>query len=177
MIEYKLNNFCVLECYLIMSDIDIPVIENTGIVTEPVEASGPSIGDICKKAWICFQVTMMIVQMVWGTCLYQKKIKGWSKLKTLFCVMFCLITYLCVNEFTNSNFVGIFMLLLLAQWCYFITFSMVIDSCVTIEDDQSMFSDKLKTFNFVFRALMHVSTVTLLVSVFFFNSCEENIYP
>jgi len=40
-----------------------------------------------------------------------------------------------------------------------------------------MFQDKLKTFNLVFRALMHIATLTLFVSIFFFNSCEENIYP
>lgn len=78
------------------------------------EETTASIGDYCKKGWICFQVTMMIVQMVWGTIQYQKKIKGWSKLKTLFCIKFVLITYLCINEFAHHNFVGIFLLMLLA---------------------------------------------------------------
>ena len=98
-------------------------------------------------------------------------------MKMLFVFMFCAIIYLCINEFMHHNFIGMFLLLLFAQWAYFSTFSLVIDSCITKEDDENRFEDRVKTFNYVFRIIMTLWTLFLFVSMFFYNSCEERIYP
>lgn len=151
--------------------------ESLQVSTTDVEESGVNVGNIIKKCWICLQVTMMIAQMTYGTIKFWKKVSGCSKMKMLFVFMFCAIIYLCINEFMHHNFIGMFLLLLFAQWAYFSTFSLVIDSCITKEDDENRFEDRVKTFNYVFRIIMTLWTLFLFVSMFFYNSCEERIYP
>ena len=97
-----------------------------------------SAGTIFKHGWIVLQSCMMTYFMIRGAIAYSGVIKGWSKLKSLFCFFLFLIVYLIVNEFTHMNFHGIFIILLLAQYSYFLTFSLVIDSCITIKDDETL---------------------------------------
>ena len=106
------------------------------------DESGVDVATIIKRCWISLQVSMMIYFMVKGVIGYEKQMsttmeKGWSKLKTLFLFDTVLIVYLWVNEFTNMSFYGVFLLLLLAQWTYFMTFNLVIDSCITSKEDEN----------------------------------------
>ena len=140
------------------------------------ENNGPNYGTIFKRVWISLQVSMMIYFMVRGVIGYEKQLKsGWSKLKTLFLFDTVLIVYLWVNEFTHMSFYGVFLLLLLAQWTYFMTFSLVIDSCITSKDDANQ--DKLKKFNLYYRGFVHLITLGLLISIFLVKDCDDLIYP
>ena len=136
-----------------------------------------SFGNIFKHCWICFQVAYMTIFMIIGAIGYRKVNKGWSKVKSLFCIQLVIIFYLLINEFTDRNFRGIFFILLGAQWSYFITFSLVIDSCITIEADENINQDKLKTFNWYFRLVNHLLTLGLFTTIFYVTDCNEKVYP
>ena len=56
----------------------------------------------------------MMYSMVRGVIGYNKQVKGWTKLKSLWLFQTVLIVYLLINEFTHLNFIGIFLLLVLA---------------------------------------------------------------
>lgn len=115
--------------------------------------------------------------MIRGIRNYNKKIKGWYKIKSLFVFQFLVILFLLINEFTQRDFAGIFFLVLASQWTYFVTFSLVIDSCITTKDDETMNQDRLKTFNWWFRVVVHLISLGLFLSVFFVRSCDNLIYP
>ena len=73
--------------------------------------------------------------MMIGTWSYCSKVKQkWTKTMTLFIIMFVMIVYLVVNEFTHRNVSGIFILMLLGQYTFFLTFSIVIDSMIPAEE-------------------------------------------
>ena len=82
-----------------------------------------------------------------------------------------------VNEFFHKSFQGLFIILVFTQWSYFLTFSLVIDSMITEEDDRNLTSDKLKTFNLVFRLIMHLMSFGLFISIFFVENCYSPVYP
>lgn len=41
------------------------------------------------------------------------------------------MTYLLINEFTHRYILGIFITLLFTRYCLFLTFNIVMDSCIT----------------------------------------------
>lgn len=90
-----------------------------------------SLSNRMKQAWIVLQVSMMTVYMCIGIYHYNKVLKGWSKVKTLFILQTITIVYLAVNEFTHRHIHGIFLIYLFTQYSLFLTFCLVLDSCLT----------------------------------------------
>jgi len=75
--------------------------------------------------------------MIIGTKAYYKNLNSWHKVNSLFVFFLVVIVFLIVNEFMAMNFHGVFFVLLLGQYSYFLTFSVVIDSCITTKDDEN----------------------------------------
>ena len=136
-----------------------------------------SFSNRAKQAWICIQVTMMTVYMIIGIRNYNKVIKGWSKVKSLFVLQTFVILYLAINEFTHRHIHGIFLIYLFTQYSLFLTFCLMIDSCVTEEQEQNWTQSKGLIFNRVYRVFMHTVTFTLFIMSFFMKDCDERIYP
>ena len=90
-----------------------------------------SFGNRAKQAWIVLQVSMMTLYMCLGIYNYNKVLKGWSKVKTLFVLQTITILYLAINEFTHRHIHGIFLIYLFTQYSLFLTFCLVLDSCLT----------------------------------------------
>ena len=55
---------------------------------------------------------MMTLYMCLGIYNYNKVLKGWSKVKTLFVLQTITILYLAINEFTHRHIHGIFLIYL-----------------------------------------------------------------
>ena len=111
---------------------DEEVLEQAELIDEAeLYKEKSKVGDIIKHCWICIQVTMMTYFMIRGVINYNKKVAGWYKIKSLFVFQFLVILFLLINEFTQRDFAGIYFLVLASQWTYFVTFSLVIDSCIT----------------------------------------------
>ena len=96
---------------------------------------------------------------------------------TLFIILFVMIVYLVVNEFTHRNVSGIFVLMLLGQYTFFLTFSIVIDAMIPAEKKENGEHDSLRKFNRYFRITVHMITLTLLFSIFVHHTCDKRVYP
>ena len=120
---------------------------------------------------------MMAFFMIIGTRAYYNAQRGWQKVNSLFVFYLFVIVFLIVNEFMLMNFKGVFFILLFGQYSYFLTYCVVIDSCITAKDDEVRWQDEVKAFNFVFRIGMHSITLILAISTFFISDCNKLIYP
>lgn len=143
------------------------------------DAYDSSLGNRLKQGWICLQATMMTMYMIIGIVAYRKLIrdKCWHRRLTLFLFQTICIFYLLINEFTHRHISGIYIILLFTQYSLFLTFNIVVDSCITDAQDKSWKDNKLQAFNKVFRIFMHCATAALFVSTFWMKDCNDSIYP
>jgi len=85
--------------------------------------------------------------------------------------------YLVINEFTHRHISGIFVILLFTQYSLFLTFNIVVDSMISPTQMETYRDSKLRTFNKIFRIVMHTATIALLLSTIWMKPCDEAIYP
>lgn len=120
---------------------------------------------------------MMIFYTSIGVFNYNKVLpKGWHKIHSLFLVQTGVIIYLAVNELTTRNIHGIFIIYLMTQYSLFLTFCLVIDSCLTSEQKSDKNNYAIMS-NKVYRGVMHVFSWGLFFYAFWMPSCYETIYP
>lgn len=119
---------------------------------------------------------MMTTYTIIGVRNYNKVMNGFSKIHALFLLQTGVIIYLAINELTNRNIHGLFLIYLFTQYSLFLTFCIVIDSCLTSEQKNDK-QNKALLANKIYRAIMHVATWGLFVYSFWMKDCYERIYP
>ena len=118
---------------------------------------------------------MMTVYMVIGIVNYNKLQPFWTKTKTLFVVQTIAVIYLEVNEFIGRNIRGFYLILIFTSYSLFLTFSLVVDSCQTVADDEKQ--SEIHIANKIYRVSMHFMTIVLFCGTFTIKECDNRIYP
>ena len=72
---------------------------------------------------------MMMYFMYLGFTNYQKVQEGMSKVKGLFIIQFLVVLFLLFVTFKGATVTDFYVILLLTHYGYFLSFSVVIDSC------------------------------------------------
>ena len=93
------------------------------------------VGAIIKKIWITLQVIIMTQFMIRGLIYYCRSLKKFSKVHCLLIFQGAQFLYLLINEYTTHNMLGIYLNLLFCSYGHFLTFCIVMDWCLSEEDD------------------------------------------
>ena len=140
---------------------------------EDYKAYQVSVGRVVKLIWIIFQVVMMTQFMIRGLVFYAKVTSGITKVKLLLIFQGCQFLYMLINEFIWHNMTGMYMNLLLCAYGHFLTFCVVMDSCVSDHDN----TKATRTATRVGRIFFHSFFVILVCCVFAARSCDNHLYP
>ena len=134
-----------------------------------------SMGSIIKKIWICIQALMMTWYMVHGLVYYTRILKAWTKVQWLLLFQGVQVIFLVVNEFVFHNMTGVYILLALGAYGHFLTFCLVMDSCLSRADNERR--NMANVLNRVGRILFHLFFVGLFVGAYFTRDCNNRLYP
>mmetsp|Transcript_33167 Transcript_33167/g.39035 ORF Transcript_33167/g.39035 Transcript_33167/m.39035 type:complete len:110 (-) Transcript_33167:732-1061(-) len=83
--------------------------------------------------------------------------------------------YLVVNEFVWHNMTGVYLNLLFCAYGHFLTFCIVMDSCLSKQDNDQGHAANL--LNKAGRIFFHLFFVGCLGLTYFARSCEDRLYP
>ena len=108
--------------------------------------------------------------MVRGLIYYTRLIKAWTKVQWLFVFQGCQFLYLLINEFVWHNMTGLYINLLLCSYGHFLTFCIIMDSCLSKEDSESTRASN--QLNKIGRIFFHLLFIAMLCTVYFATSCE-----
>lgn len=131
--------------------------------------------NIIKKIWITVQAIVMIQFMVRGLIYYSRLLQAWTKVQWLLLFQGVQFMYLIINEYVWHDMTGIYLNLLLCSYGHFLTFCIVMDSCLCDYDHSQ--SRSMAVLNIGGRIFFHLMFVVLLILAYFTRSCEENLYP
>ena len=134
-----------------------------------------SFGKIIKRVWIVIQVIIMFQFMIRGIVYYSRTIDGWGKVKMLLVFQGCQFVYLALNEFIWMNMTGTYLNLLFCSYGHFQTFCIVMDSCMTEQDDKQ--NSYMYWTNKIGRIFFHTLFIILLSFVYFARTCVDHLYP
>lgn len=113
--------------------------------------------------------------MVKGIVNYKRVIKGISKIKVLLVFQGCQVVFLVLNEFIWHNLVGTYLNLLFCSYGHFLTFEIVMDSCMTEQDRHG--TTLMHYVNKIGRIFFHTFAFVLLCLFFLSHSCTDEMYP
>ena len=80
-----------------------------------------------------------------------------------------------INEFLFHNMTGIYILLALSAYGHFITFCLVMDSCLSRTDNEQ--SRKTNILNRAGRISFHLFFLAICVGAVFTRNCMDRLYP
>ena len=113
--------------------------------------------------------------MIRGLIYWTRALKKWTKVQWLLLFQGFQVIFLVINEFVFHNMTGVYILLSLSAYGHFLTFCLVMDSCLSRADNDQ--ARKTNILNKGGRIGFHLFFVALCVGAYYTRNCNDRLYP